>query len=132
MKEKANISFTNHQIPRTKISSTLLRKGGGYHLSYVLLLLNSVVKKSKKKGRQSFSGKYKINLELRNVKFLVIGTLGFVELIFAFPFSRCMFYNQILMGSGMLMLHLLFLHHGIKPKEGLIIPGASIDVVGII
>ena len=66
------------------------------------------------------------------MKCLVIGTLGFVELIFAFPFSRCMFYNQILMGSGMLMLHLLFLHHGIKPKEGLIIPGASSDVVGII
>ena len=66
------------------------------------------------------------------MKFLVIGTLGSVGLVFAFTFRRCMFYNQILMGSGMLMLHLLFLHHGIKPKEGLIIPGASIDVVGII
>ena len=43
-----------------------------------------------------------------------------------------MFYNQILMGSGMLMLHLLFLHHGTEPKEGLNIPGASSNVAGII
>ena len=72
--------------------------------------------------RQGFVSKYKIDLI---EKILFDSTLGFVELLFVFPFSRCMFYIQILMGSGMLMLHLLFLHHNRGQKEGLKICGGK-------
>ena len=51
-----------HKPSNTKISSTLLGKGGGYHLSYVLLFFEFSGKKSKKKGGKVLPVNTKLNL----------------------------------------------------------------------